>query len=534
MPSDCSTLSNASSTRSSETTDPLGGDVLRAAGDVAHVVSGTAKYSSPVASDGSTDLRVRRPPRKTKTSWRSRGTIARIATLGVAIALIAGVFLPGTFVPDTLDLCAQAVTGRFTTWHAPVLAGLWGFLRPSPDVMLVSSVTTFVVASYVILRSRLRPWVSVAVTIGIALAPVTLGWLTTHVKDLWLTVGFLATLAALSILRRSPTRVQRLAALGVAVVMSWMTVASRSVSVVPVVCLWMTISPVGSLLESRDRGPWRLLAYNIGLAGLVAFGCVGSQAALSAVVVRPVDNHVAQATYQFDLAGLSVRAGENLFPAGSLRDGSSLDDIREHFRPEMGDLWLYGEGTPLIHPIKSASIVEAQRQAWIDAIRDHPVDYVQLRTAYTLGLLGFRGEVSGVFDRGSTPESLGIECPVPERRLPGVEAAVADLLDDASSWPMFRGWVFVLLLVGSSLVAGLKRCAESRALLAGGMANLATIVVLGISPTFRYSWFTAVCALVGCGLALGRWPLVRADGASDAVPEDAARAQPDKDEALTI
>ena len=109
MPSDCSTLSNASSTRPSETTDPLGGDVLRAAGDVAHVVSGTAKYSSPVASDGSTDLRVRRPPRKTKTSWRSRGTIARIATLGVAIALIAGVFLPGTFVPDTLDLCDATV-----------------------------------------------------------------------------------------------------------------------------------------------------------------------------------------------------------------------------------------------------------------------------------------------------------------------------------------------------------------------------------------------------------------------------------------
>lgn len=431
--------------------------------------------------------------------------MARVVTLGAAITAIAGVFLPGTFIPDTLDLCAQALTGRITTWHAPVLAGLWGYFRPAPDLMLVASVTTFVVSCYLVLRSRLRPWVAVTVTIGIAVAPVTLGWLTTHVKDLWLTVGFLATLAALSVLRRAASRRQRLIALVVAVAMSWLTVASRSVSVVPVTCLWLTVSPMAALVDLRAVGRWRSGAYVVGLAGLVALVSVGSQAVLNAAVIHPTDTYVAQATYQFDLAGLSVRTGENLFPPGSLRRGSTIDDIRAHFRPEAGDGWLYGEETPLIHPIRTAAVVEAQRTAWIDAVREHPLGYVQMRSEYTLGLLGFRGEVSGVFDKGSRPETWDYACDVPERRLPGVQSVVADWLATASSWPIFRGWVFVALLVASSLFTGLRRCAESRALLAGGLANLATIIVLGISPTFRYSWFTAVCALVSCGLAFGRW-----------------------------
>ena len=78
-------------------------------------------------------------------------------------------------------------------------------------------------------------------------------------------------------------------------------------------------------------------------------------------------------------------------------------------------------------------------------------------------------------------------------------------------------------------MAGLRQRPEARALLAGGLGSTAGLALGGISATYRYSWFTVLCALVVVGLALGRVTVLagRDPGAGgDVAPTRAPEAAP--------
>lgn len=459
----------------------------------------------------------------------SRPAVVGALVLAALVGLVVAAFLPGTFVPDTLDICAQAVTGEIDNWHAPVITALWRTFPVGPDLMLVVTVGAFVVACHRILRSSLGRTAAVVATVVVVLCPVTLGWLTTHGKDQWFAVGFLVTLACLSTARRTASSRRWWILVALAFVASWLTVASRSVSVVPLAALWISAPPLASeaapaprsrwLRSGWTESGWRRAVASLGVAAAVVVVCMGSQSLLNRLVIHPIPAHQDQATYQFDLAGLSIAAGRNLFPEGSLRPGADLDDIREHFRPEAGDAWFFGQGTPLVHPHPDPRVIEAQRRAWRDAVLDDPVAYARIRLEYTAALAGFVGHVSGVYDRGSDPERFGLRCDVPERRVPALHDVADDLLSGAARFPGFRGWVALGVLVLAAAVAGVRRSAEARSLLVGGLVSWGTFVAFGISPTFRYSWFTAVCALLCVALAVGRviaWRRGGRDGGSGA------------------
>lgn len=451
----------------------------------------------------------------------SRSTVVRSAVLVALIGLVVAAFLPGTFVPDTIDICAQAVTGRITNWHAPVMTAMWRTFPVGPDLLLVVTVGAFVVACQRILRSGLGPTGALVGTAAVVLCPVTLGWLTTHGKDQWFAVGFVVTLACLSTARRSTGSRRWWLAVAAAFVASWLTVASRSVSVVPLAALWLTAPPLTAPAVTSPRPGWRRAGASLGVALAVVAVCVGSQALLNRLVIHPLPAHQDQATYQFDLAGLSVEQGRNLFPPGSLRAGSDLGDIREHFSPEAGDAWFFGQGTPLVHPHPNPRVVEAQRRAWRDAVLDDPAAYARVRLGYTAALAGLTGEVSGVYDRGRDPEEFDLACEVPERRVPQLHDVADDVLSAAAGFPGNRGWVALALLVVAAASAGLRRSAEARSLLVGGLVSWGTFVAFGISPTFRYSWFTAVCALLCTALAVGRVLAWRRDRRSGSGSSDA-------------
>lgn len=462
------------------------------------------------------------------------GRLARGAVLAGLYGLVLATFLPGSMTPDTIRMCSEAVADVYTDWHSPVLSGIWGFVDLRPEV-LFAGVTALTVVSIQLIVSRwLRPWVAVAATCAIVLFPATLGWMGHIGKDVWFASSFLAGIALMC--RAGPARragVRRALLVGAGVCF-WVAIAARKNAMLPVGGALLVAWPVPPTVFGRTLRPLvrRVLASAAVLVVLVA-----SVTAFGSFVVQPTATHADQSTYVFDLAGMSLAEHEDLYPEGILREGTTLETIDKYFDVAKGDGYFFAEGTP-VDPFLDEARVEELRSAWVDAVLEHPIAYLRTRLSYTWALLGLSAPhpQGSVNDGGSRPETFAMECPLRDRYDANLYEDVFGALQRVERTNVWRGWVFTLVLVGAALAAGWTRVAEARALLVGGVLSLAGLALVGISPVFRYSWFTAVCALIAVALALSRVPqLARRDDGDPPEPaeEDPADAGPTADRVTT-
>ncbi len=118
---------------------------------------------------------------------------------------------------------------------------------------------------------------------------------------------------------------------------------------------------------------------------------------------------------------------------------------------------------------------------------------------------------------------------MPARWTPSAHEAVIESLQDVESLRIWRGWWFAVLLAAAAAVAGLVRVAEARGLAAAGLVSLASVALAGGTTTFRYSWFTALCAVVATVLALRRVRWCAATGDPVEPEEPAQSVEPSGD-----
>ncbi|UDY35585.1 hypothetical protein [Dermatobacter hominis] len=449
------------------------------------------------------------------------GRVARAAVLGALYAFVAAAFLPGSMVPDSLDMCWQAMSGEYNDWHAPVITWLWGIHFVAPVWLFLATLAATIVAIHLIISRWLRPWASVVATSLIVLFPGTLGWLGHIGKDQWFAAACLLGIALLGRASTEQRRRARRALLVGAAVCLWLAIAARKNAVLPVAVVVLVGWPVPASLFGKFRGVgWaRRIVTSVSVVVLLLL----SVTLLDSLVVQPEAVHAEQSTYMFDLAGISLDEHEMLFPKGTFPRGTTLEDVDQYFDPRAGDAYFFAPGTP-VDPFKPPGQVARLRTAWLDAVLEHPDDYLRTRLTYTWALLGGSGPhpLRSINDEGSRPETWDSPCPLPERTYPALHEDVFDALDWFEERNVFRGWTFLLVLVAASAVAGLRKVLEARCLLAAGVLSLVGLAVAGISPTYRYSWFTALAALVAVALALRRIPALAArspggDGAE--VPE---------------
>lgn len=423
------------------------------------------------------------------------------------IVALAVVFFPGRMVPDTIDMCNQALTERYHDWHSPVLAGMWGFFDVNLGVLFVVQIAVFVTAVGVILLRWLKSVPALVATAIISWSPVTLGWLSHVGKDEWFAVSALVMVAAMGRADASsrPSRTVHLAAV---VGAAWFAIASRPNAVVPVfgaLAVFTWSARVGSGEVPRERSPLRRLV-NPAAAAAITLVLVTSVQLVSSVVVQPAHVHPEHATMLFDLAGMSERTGHLLIPASVLKPGTSVADVAQAFDVTQGEAFVFSADFPfrstILDPVANADL----DRAWVDAIRDHPVTYLKVRAAYIRAQLGMSRPhpFGSINDPGSAPETFGYSCPVPGAIAPGVRARVDHLLARVADTNLIRGWVFLLLAVAGAAAAGLRRCVEARALVAMALLHELTIMVAGMTPTFRFSWFIAVAAQINVALLLSR------------------------------
>jgi hypothetical protein len=435
------------------------------------------------------------------------GRLCRSAILLSLGTFIAAVYLPGSVAPDTIDMCGQAVSGIYNDWHSPAIAGLWGFFNAPVEAIFLLTLTATIVAIHLILTRWLRPWVAVACTAAIMLFPATLGWMGHVGKDEWFAAAFLlgtALIARAGTERR--VQLRRALLLGV-VICFWFAIAARKNALLPVGAALLVAWPVpGTLFGHLQDRPLvrRLLA-----AGGVLVLLASSVSVFTAVVVRPTERYPEQATYLFDLTAISLAEKEMMFPPGIFPNGVTIKDIDKAFDIKAGGTYFFSwKDSTTVNGLPEPETVRALRQSWIKAVFTHPDEYVRTRISYTLAMLGVSGPhpYGGINDPGSLPSTFNITCRVPDRTFPSLHQRALDLLRRVERHNLFRSWVFIAILIAGSMLAGLRKVSEARILLMGGLLSLAGIAIAGVTTTFRYSWFTAVCALLVAALALRRIP----------------------------
>lgn len=128
-----------------------------------------------------------------------------------AMVLCAGCLyatFPGTLSYDSVAQWEQALSGRYTDWHPPIMAWMWSHLAPAtlgPRGLFVLQMVlywlVFLALAFVLDRAR---WL----VLGAALLPVTINFSFVLWKDVWMAIalGFCAASAimALRVERRWP------------------------------------------------------------------------------------------------------------------------------------------------------------------------------------------------------------------------------------------------------------------------------------------------------------------------------------------
>jgi hypothetical protein len=433
------------------------------------------------------------------------GRVCRsLVLLGVG-AVIAAAYLPGSVNPDALDIWDQAVTNVYTDWHSPVFAWLWGISNLPIEAVFLLTLAVMIVAVHLILVRWLRPWIAVAGTAGVMMFPATIGWMGHVGKDEWFAAAFLLGTALIA---RAGTenrvRLRRALMFGV-LLCFWCAIAARKNALLPVGAALLVAWPVPETVFGRlSARPFlrRVLASTAVLVVLM-----GSVTAVSSAIVRPRATHPEASTYLFDLAGISLHEQRMLFPREVLASGTTLSDIDRAFNVKEGDGYFFGAGTPVTTFLSPPQVTVLQ-QKWLAAVLAYPDAYLRTRISYSWALLGVSAPhpLGSVNDPGSLPSDFRRDLPLADRTFESLHQHVFNLLVKVEQRNLFRGWFFVLVLIVGSLVAGIRRVAEARVLLVGGVLSLAGLAVAGISPTFRYSWFTAFCGLIAAALALQRIP----------------------------
>ena len=424
------------------------------------------------------------------------GVVAVLLTSGAISALVA----PGRFSPDSLDQYNQTLKDMYTDWHTPILTGLWGFLDTSPELVLLLFVSVVMVSAMLLLASETKvTWAVVAVAVA-CLWPMTFDVLVTVGKDAWFAGFFLAgaALSAHAVHFTGRKRVGVFVAIGA---LWWLAVAARANAIIPVFAVVAFGWPLTVGGEGR-AGWWsRRGLKRIGLSAAVALGIVLSQSVYTSVVVQPIETHPEQPGYQFDLVALSLRTGQMLIPASSLRPGTDLATLRAHWNEHDGSgLWFTADA-PVLFALPPAQVAEL-RHAWIDAIEEHPLQYLEHRAKYSLSLLGLTSRSYGVFSPSSVPSTWGFTYALPRQNAPWFRSWYERTFVEGGIFGWFRQWMFIAILLAVGVTSRGRRSIAVRCLMAGGLGSTCSFMLAGASSGFRYAWFTALCSLLAAAIGL--------------------------------
>ena len=417
----------------------------------------------------------------------------------LVLALFAlNVFLhyPGTMNNDSRNQYAEAISGRYSDWHPPVMAWLWSVLRlagegPAPFLLLHLALYW---SGFGLLADGLRraglPRLALLVAVAGAFPPF-LYLNATVTKDVGMVASWLAAVGLMFWFRAQDRRIPWYCGLAIAALMLYGTLVRGN-----------ALFGLGALLLYALASPrWLRSKHLMTAAVVIAVLAIPVTQQLNRVLFQPEGRDPVHALFLFDLLGIARHAGD----AGLLEPRATLSaaDLKACYTPYWWDsLSPWGRCGALVHrPDDShATQGEGLPLQWAKTIAAHPLAYAIHRLKHFNSEILFAVPARHV---RLTPEYQPGDPAHPPMEIVSERDIRLDLLrKNPFIWPVtWLAWGAGLLVFLSRGQAS-PRTLLARVLLVSGLGYSMAYLVIGLATDMRYHYWSLIAGLVATLLVL--------------------------------
>jgi hypothetical protein len=399
------------------------------------------------------------------------------------VGIVYASWFPGVFTLDEQDMVSQTISGVFHDWHSPLLVRLWqvtGTIKIGPAIpyFIACAVAIFCAAALLRLILPFKPAASIALLCFIFSPPVfvSLGLVT---KDLFFADSMMLAVLLMSRFARSPTVLQAIFYFPILYIPVFIRL-DAIFALIPVF-LWFFTSLGKSISLPILKNPG---AAKVLLSTLVIFAILSGPLLVSTVNrfplhARPV--HSEQIFMLFDLTAISVQTNTMLVPKSRLRtETNPLSVLRARLSPSAADTLVWGPDANNLIYSPDADHSELH-QAWLNALRKYPLQYLRTRGEYAARFFGIRNDVDWLRGQFSGDESMVQRLPEQGwlRAQSHLQAFYASLsLGPGWSHYAYLPWVWMLVGVASWLTWSLRSYLRSPTLSFQIVTTLGTSAIL--------------------------------------------------------
>jgi len=404
---------------------------------------------------------------------------------------------PGTMSIDSFDQLKEARAGFYTDSHPPAMAALWALtdhVVRGPFGMLAIQSAALLVGLALILWRAFRPIVAAAITAALFLYPPICSPLAVIWKDCVMAGGLVLGIALITSVGRR-ARIAGLVVLMLATAMRYNAFAAT----LPLIVL---------LFEWRPGMKW-LPRYAIAVAAWLAITVVAM--GLNGVLTDRQMHFWASSFALVDITGTVAKTADTLPDSelGPLLAPTEIEvasdyqaALRSHYRtcdfvtligrpPALWDVQLGGD-VPLADDKR-----DAIAHAWWQIVSGHPGGYINYRLDSFADVLGMHAAFRGTtvlprhWQNKAALETFGIEQGDPP---------LAKTAESIAQWtgrrtPLYRPWFYALLAL--ALLWWARRYREVLAVLLSGLVMESSLVILAVTPDYRYSHWLVITTCLG-------------------------------------
>lgn len=416
------------------------------------------------------------------------------ALIGIVLTLLT--FYPGVLTVDSSIQLREARSHYFGDWHPPLMAAVWAVLDPvlpgAFGMLLLNSLVFWIGLALVVFLADLPPKGALAAILVIGLYPPIFSTLGVIWKDVNMGGAMLLGFGVLWWAQVHASRLALLPALACFVYASAMR-HNAAPALLPMAWwaawIWSETSSPQAL-----RSPSRITALT-----LLLFVAVVGTASLTNYSLTRKHFYPTQLVMLHDLAAISLETGQVLLPATLRTTGGpvTLDSLRCSYSVDNGGLLnsgTHGACAQFINKILDAAILADLQAAWLHALVTYPQTYLAHRWRVFSNQIALgRDRVCYPLNDGRTGDSARFT--FTGTALYGPVMTVHAIA--AYSTPMFRGWLYLVLLAAQvGFLAWHRSSIPGLVLASSGLLFGLAYFFLSPACPFRYLWWSLLASLV--------------------------------------
>jgi hypothetical protein len=411
-----------------------------------------------------------------------------LAVLGFVLTQI--VFYPGIMTYDARYVYSFIKTGP-GDWQSPVMTWLWAMIDPvapgSGSMFLLISATYWLAFALIALALVPRsPPLALALPL-FALAPPALCLVGVIWRDVLLATAWLLA-AALSFHAAGRRGAARHALQGLALALIAFGVLLR-----PNALIAAPLLAIHALFPDGFKF-WRSALLYVPVAGVL-------YALIPLTYYKWLDakrEHPEQSFMVFDLGGITHFSKVNVFPGAWIAEEDTL--LKNGcYQPTLWDIyWTHDPCKFVMARLERERIfgTPALMQAWLDAVRGHPLAYLRHRAAFMQTLLAGRNLTMWTADLNDHTKSVFADRPA--------FSAFRGLHDALQITPLYRGWLWLAACLALSAAALRARHSAEGAFVIGtcgsGLLYILTLFPVGVAPDFRFVYWGVLASIAGAAV----------------------------------